>query len=142
MSDEPDPIVTERPRIWHFDVWRGEDWLDPLPPMIHPLTESLIDLTNITLEFYARPSFNHATRFILLTTVSSNGIYKDAPTLGLATIFYPLASVESNLPITTTQAPWECFMRALYTDPQFGPVQKHISTGQFRVHPARTAATV
>jgi hypothetical protein len=143
MTETVEPIVTERPRIWHFDVWRGEDWLDPLPPMVHDLeTETPIDLTNVTLEFYARPAFNHATRFILLTTVGSNGITKDAPKLGLATIFYPVASVEANLPITTTQAPWECFMRALYTDPQFGAVQKHLSTGQFRVHPARTAATV
>lgn len=136
-------LVTERPRIWHFDVWHGEDWLDPLPAITNdPEGEEPINLTNVTLQFYARPTFNHATRFILLTTVGSAGITKDAPLLGLATIFYARASVEANLPITTIAQPWECFMRALYTDAQFGAVEKVISVGKFRVHPAKIAATV
>lgn len=135
-----DLIQTEGPRRWDFDVWHGEDWLDPLPPMTHPVTGNPMDLTGVTLQLYARPAFNHATRFILLTTVGSAGLIMDAGPLGLVTIFYPLASVEANLPLTLTSAPWKVFIRALYTDVQFGSVTKILSTGDLRVYPARTAA--
>ena len=134
-------IRTEHPASCLMKVWHGEDWYDAIPQMVDPSTGAPWNLSGVTLELFIRPSFNHATRFVLLTSVGSAGIDIEDAAFGLAAIHYSQANVEANLPLTTQPADshigWEHFLRASFTDPDAGSVKLHIWTGRCFVLPAR-----
>lgn len=147
------PILTESPHYCKIEVHHGEDWYDPLPRLVDPMTvdpddpesgESY-DITSVALTLIIRPSFNHLTRFIVISTNPPSGtdyeIIKESPTGGLAAIFAPMEDVEELLPLSQT-AGWRHFLRLSFTDPDLGPVTKILWKGPLIVFPARDAATV
>lgn len=133
-------IVTERPYLCDIKIWHGEDWYDPLPELESPITGDPYDLTSVTLELFARPAFDHTTRFVLLSSFSG-GIIKEDAANGLAAIFYSKANVEANLP-ASGQDGWRQFFRLSFTDAELGSVKKLLWTGKLSVFPAEDAATV
>lgn len=133
-------IVTEKPYWCRVQVWHGEHWYDPIPQWVDPVSGDPWDLTSVTLELIARPSANHATRLVLLTSTGSAGILKENAAQGLSAISYSQANVEANLPITNKHG-WEQFLRASFTDPDIGAIKRILWEGPLIVHPAKDTAT-
>lgn len=129
-------ILTERPHVCNIKVWHGEDWVDPLPQLIDPVTGEPFDVTNVHFELFARPSLDHATRFALLASDSNNQILKDNAAEGLITIFYPQSDVEANLILSPTEG-WRQFLRMTFDDDDLGEVTKILWTGKLIVLPAK-----
>lgn len=127
---------TEGPWIVNVHIWHGEDWTEPL--QIVDFTGAPMNLAGSTLEWIARPSFAHDTRFVRLIS-GGTGISIEDASLGLASIFYEQADVEANLPISIADH-WEQFFRLTFTDSYFGTVTKHLFTGKLFVYPARDQA--
>ena len=129
-------------------IYHGEDMVIALPVFVDPRTTvagdpssgTPFDLTGVTLELTIRPSFDHATRFQLLTSAGSAGIIKEAPTQGLAIIQLAQATVEANIPISPSQG-WAQFMTLAWTDDALGPLTKMFARGPCYVYPANDAAT-
>lgn len=134
-------IVTERPHECIIRVWHGEDWYDPLPQLVDPVNGDPYDLTGVTVELFARPSFDHATLFRLLTSVAEDGILMDDPALGFISIFLPQATVEEKLPIIQAPQGWRQFMRLTFDGGDLGTVKKHLWTGPLIVYPAKDDPT-
>lgn len=129
-------IVTEAPHRIDFDVFHGEDWYEPWQQLVDPVSGDPWDVTDVTIELFARPSFDHATRFVLLTSVASAGILKESAAEGLVAIFYSQANVEANLPLSPSPG-WDAFIRLSFTDPALGAVKKLLSRGALNVLPAK-----
>lgn len=132
-------IITERPYQALARVWHGEDWFDPIPQMVDPITKKPFDISDVLIEVIARPSPNHSTRFISLSSGSAGGVIKDDPVLGLASIFLAQVDVEADLPISPTTGWWH-MQRLRFTDPELGDVIKILAEGPLIVYPARQAA--
>jgi len=131
---------TEGPWIVNVHIWHGEDWYEPL--YIVDINGEPFDLTGVTLEWFARPSLDHSTRFVHLSSGSDGGIiFEDAP-LGLAAIFYQKEDVEANLPINIGGKHWQQFLRMTFDDPDLGFVERHLFLGELYVRPAKEFATV
>lgn len=132
-------IFTEQPHRSIFTIYHGEDLSETLPQFLNQFTGDPFDFTNVDIDWIARPSFNHATRFLRLTSVGSNGIYKDDADDGLISFFYPQAAVEAALPASGPDG-WDQFMRFTFTDGFLGEVTRIFSIGPLYVFPARDAA--
>jgi hypothetical protein len=128
-------------------IYHGEDMVIALPRFVDPLTvvpndpESGTpwDITGVTIELTIRPSFNHATRFQLLTTAASAGIIKEDAPNGLAIIKLAQATVEANIPISPHEG-WDQFMTLTWTDVTLGALTKMYARGPCYVYPGRDAA--
>lgn len=130
---------TEGPWTVNVHIWHGEDWYDPLA--IVDVNGDPLDLGGAVLEWFARPSLNHATRFSLLATQSGDGIIIEDAANGLAAFWYDQADVEANFPVNVGNTHWEQFLRLTFTDPDLVVVKRILFTGALYVHPARDAAT-
>src|SRR5947207_13339340 len=128
-------------------IYHGEDMVIALPAFVDPRTTVAgdptsgdpFDITGVTIELTIRPSFEHTTRFQLLTTAGSAGIIKEAPTLGMAIIKLAQATVEANIPISPPQG-WAQFMTLGWTDGTLGALTKMYARGPCYVYPAKDAA--
>ena len=128
-------------------IYHGEDMVIALPAFVDPTTTvagdptsgTPVDITGVTIELTIRPSFDHATRFQLLTTAGSAGIIKEDPTMGMAIIKLAQATVEANIPISPSQG-WAQFMTLGWTDPIMGALTKMFARGPCYVYPAKDAA--
>lgn len=131
------PGSTEGP--WEADVyvWHGEDWYDPLE--IVDINGNPFNLAGCTLEWFARPAFDHSTRLVRLYS-PAGGIIIENAALGLAAISYTKENVELNLPVNIDHRHWEQFLRLTFTDPDLGAIDRHLFLGKLFVMPAKEAA--
>lgn len=134
-------IVTERPHDCTIKVWHGEDWFDAIPQLVDPVTGEPYDVTDVLFELVVRPSFDHDTRLVLISSAGASGsrIIKQTPALGLINIFMPKARVEAELPVTNSHG-WQQFLRMTWVDAELGSMRKHLWTGTIIVFPARDDA--
>jgi hypothetical protein len=129
-------------------IYHGEDMVIALPAFVasrttvagDPTSGDPFDITGVTIELVIRPSFDHTTRFMLLTSAGGTPtIIKEAPTLGMATIKVLQAAVESAIPISPSQG-WAQFMTLSWTDGTLGALTKMLARGPCYVYPAKDAA--
>lgn len=132
------PGSTEGPWGANVHVWHGEDWYDPLA--IVDINGNPLNLTGVTLEWFARPVFDHSTQLVKLNTPASGIIIEDAA-LGHAAFSYPKASVDANLPVNIGGKNWEQFLRISFIDPDIGATKRHLFLGKLFVWPARDTPT-
>lgn len=52
-----DMLVSEAPWPIDFTVHHAEDWYEPLPQMLDPVTGDPFNITNITFTLIARPGW-------------------------------------------------------------------------------------
>jgi hypothetical protein len=122
-------------------IYHGEDLVIALPQFVDPATISAdftsgtpFDITDVDIEIIIRPSFDHDTRFRLLTSVGANGIRKEMAAQGLAIIDLAQTAVESTIPVSPSQG-WAQFMTLAWTDPVMGPLKKLYARGPCYVYP-------
>lgn len=131
-------VRTEAPIPSILTIWHGEDWTEAFPQILNPLTGSALDVSAFTFELFCRPSFDHATRFLLAT--NGAGITIEDGANGLISFFKEQAAIEAALPISNAFG-WAQFLRMTFTDALFGAVTKIHSYGPLIVMPARDAPT-
>lgn len=131
-------IVTEKPYHSTYTIYYGEDFAEALPRWINPFTDGPFDFTGVAIEWVARPSFNHTTRFVMLSI--GQGIVVDDAVDGLISIFYRQADVETNLPLSIGPYGWTQFMRFRWNDALLGSVTKIVALGPLFVFPSRDDA--
>lgn len=130
--------ITEEPADVDQWIWHGEDYYEPVFQFVDPLTGDPWDITGVSFEWYARPSFDYTTLLLRLTSaLSPGGILIDDAATGLISFFKSKEAIEAALPISSNPTGWRQFLRASWSDPELGTVEKLIWTGALTVHPAR-----
>jgi hypothetical protein len=143
-------ILTEGVYDSVLRIYHGEDLVIALPRFVDPTTVDPDDptsgepfnLTGVDFELTIRPSFDHTTRFQLLTSNPATGIYKESAAQGLAYIKLLQATVEANIPLSPPDG-WRQFMTLSWTDTDISPtpLTKMFARGPCYVYPGRDAAT-
>jgi hypothetical protein len=111
---------------WDYHVFLEADWDDPLPQLLDEYDDPW-DLTGITLDLWVRPTWNHTTLFLHLSTGDGTIIVDNAAS-GLATIHVEQATMETNVP----PGRWQWFLVA-----SDGSFYKELARGDFYAHPGR-----
>lgn len=120
-------VIDEAAITMRCDVARDCDWADPFPYLTDGMDP--LDLTGKTLNLIVRPSFDHTTE---LLEISSNqgGISIDNAVMGLASIYVAQGTIEIALPI----GEWVHFARLIE-----GSLVRELWRGPFVVHAGRIA---
>lgn len=134
-------IITERPVDCTITIYHGEDWYDAVPQLVDPRDNSAIDVTDMLFELFCRPAFDHTTLFLLATSASEAGIFKEDAATGLIAFFKTQAAIEAALPITINASAWRQFLRITFVDVAYGEVSKTVWRGPLIVMPGRDTAT-
>ncbi|WP_370193545.1 MULTISPECIES: hypothetical protein [Aurantimonas] len=118
------------------EIVQDEDWYDPLPRFLDGDTPT--DLTDVTIEIFIRPVYDHSVLIKKLSTADGTIVVDDAVS-GLASINVGRSTVISDIPV----GKWDHFCVqsiAETSDPDDGIRYQERFRGAMIVYPGRVTA--
>ncbi|MEF2551982.1 hypothetical protein VQ042_11525 [Aurantimonas sp. A2-1-M11] len=117
------------------EIVQDEDWLDPLPRFLEGDEPS--DLTDVTIEIFIRPVYDHSVLIKKLSTEDGTIVIDDAAG-GLASIYVERETVISDIPI----GKWDhfCVQSEPFGTLAGGFLRRERFRGPLIVHPGRVAS--